>query len=80
MTGLKSKSDARMKLVIPRVDEPDWGEEDNLDEEPVDIKIGAQFADLEDGKTYTVLKFECASAMADSSSKYVDEKKWVQSW
>ena len=46
LTGLKSPSDARMKLTIPRVDEPDWGEEDNLDEDPVDIPIGASFAEL----------------------------------
>jgi len=63
-----------MKLVIPRVDEPDWGEEDKLNEEPVDLNIGAEFANLEDKKTYTVLKFECASSLSSSSTKYVDDK------
>jgi len=50
-----------MKITIPRVDEPDWGEEDKVFAEPVDFNISCDIAGLSEGQKYTILRFESPS-------------------
>lgn len=67
-----------MKLIIPRVDEPDWGSENNLNQAPVNMSISAQITGLIPGSNYTVLKFESASKVPTSNIK--KSNTWAQSW
>ncbi len=48
----------RMKLIIAQVTEPDWGAEDKLNEEPIDMDITATITGLTQGLNYVILKFE----------------------
>lgn len=59
----------RMKLIIPRYDEPDWGSEDKLNETPVNMVVSAQITGLTPGQNYTVLKFESTSSLPSSNFK-----------
>ncbi len=68
----------RMKLIIPHNSEPDWGEEDQLNEEPIDMDIGACIAGLTEGLNYVILKFEDLSLVPDKD--FVESMGWTKSW
>lgn len=67
-----------MKLEIPEVSEPDWGEEDDLDEDPEDMDITAVFDGLTSGKTYTVFKYHHPDCIPDSDLE--NDENWVKTW
>lgn len=67
-----------MKLIIPTVDEPDWGSEDKINDKPVPMTLSAVLADLTPGLKYTILKFESASMVP--TSNFVESSKWTKSW
>lgn len=68
----------QMKLIIPQVNEPDWGTEDKLNEKPVQIKVGAQIVDLTPGQNYAILKFEDSSLVPNKD--FIDSMGWTKSW
>jgi len=68
----------RMKLTIPSVDEPDWGDEDKIFAKPVDFNIGCVIVGLTKGLKYTVLRFESPTLVP--SENFVESKAWTKSW
>ena len=68
----------RMKLTIPSVDEPDWGDEDQIFADPVDFNIGCDIAGLTEGLRYTILRFESPSLVP--SENFVESMAWTKSW
>ncbi len=67
-----------MKLIIPHVNEPDWGTEDKLNEKPIDMNIGALIVDLTPGLNYVILKFEDSSLVPNKD--FVECMRWTKSW
>ena len=67
-----------MKLNIPTVDEPDWGNEDNVNAEPVDMTVSVDIAGLTAGVMYTILRFE--SPLLVPSENFVESLAWTKSW
>ena len=67
-----------MKLTIPSVDEPDWGDEDKIFAEPVDFNICCDIVGLTEGLKYTVLRFESPSLVP--SENFVESMAWTKSW
>ncbi len=68
----------RMKLIIPHNSEPDWGEEDKLNEQPIDMDIKACIAGLTEGLNYVILKFEDPSLVPVKD--FVESMRWTKSW
>ena len=68
----------RMKIIIPMVDEPDWGTEDKLNEKPVDMNISCEIVELSPGLKYTILRFESSSLVP--KKKFVESMNWTKSW
>lgn len=67
-----------MKISIPTVDEPDWGEEDKIFADPVDFNISCDIAGLSEGQKYTILRFESPSLVP--SENFVESMGWTKSW
>ena len=67
-----------MKIIIPQSNEPDWGEEDNLNEKPISINISGQIVGLTSGSSYAILRFELPSYVP--ASNFVDSMGWTKSW
>ena len=67
-----------MKLIIPYPNEPDWGEEDKLNEKPINMTITGQIVGLTSGSSYAVLRFESIDSLP--TSKFVESKNWTKSW
>ncbi len=67
-----------MKLTIPSVDEPDWGDEDKIFADPVDFIISCDIVGLTEGLKYTVLRFESPSLVP--SENFVESMAWTKSW
>jgi hypothetical protein len=67
-----------MKLTIPSVDEPDWGEEDKIFADPVDFNITCDIVGLTEGVRYTILRFESPSLVP--SENFVESYAWTKSW
>jgi len=48
----------RMKLVMPRDREPDWGKTDRLHESPETFQVTAIITGLEKGSTYNIVRYD----------------------
>ena len=67
-----------MKLIIPQSNEPDWGEEDKLNEKPINMTISGKIVGLSSGSSYAVLRFESPDSLP--TSKFVESKNWTKTW
>ena len=68
----------RMKLNVPIEREPDWGVEDKLNEEPIDIELGCDIIGLTPGQQYAIVRFDTPSSVP--SSNFVGSMAWTKSW
>ncbi len=67
-----------MRLIVPENKEPDWGEEDELNEEPIDLTLSAEIVGLTAGVGYAVFKFESSSKLP--TSNFAESTAWTNSW
>jgi hypothetical protein len=76
ITGImdKHRETKRMMLHIPSWKEPDWGDEDELEEDPVKLHLSATIFGLTPGGVYAVVRFDDPKVVPTSS--FLESDAW----